>query len=65
MKDPNIQQEKNLHSMKGDNLEVKLSLTLEDLYQGKELTSTIFKYMACPHCQGSGAQNPYDIARCA
>ena len=21
--------------------------------------------MACPHCLGSGAQNPYDVVRCA
>ena len=65
MKNPNIQQEVNLQSLKGSNIEVKLSLTLNDLYMGKEITTTVFKKMACPHCKGSGAQNSYDIVRCA
>lgn len=65
MNDPNIQQEKNLESLKGSTMEIKLTLTLEDLYKGKDLTGTIFKKTACPHCLGSGAQNSYDIVRCS
>lgn len=57
MDDPNIQQEKNVHAMKGAEMGIKLVLTLEDLYKGKDLIGTIFKKTACPHCLGSGAQN--------
>lgn len=40
-------------------------VSLEDLYQGKEIIGTIFKRTVCPHCLGSGAQNDYDIVRCS
>lgn len=57
MDDPNIQQEKNIALLKGPNLEIRLTLTLEDLYSGKQIIGTIFKKTVCPHCLGSGAQN--------
>lgn len=57
MDDPNIQQEKNVAAMKGPEVTVKLTLTLQDLYKGKQIVGTIFKKTACPHCLGSGAQN--------
>lgn len=65
MDDPNIQQEKNIASLKGADLNIRLTLTLEDIFAGKTVTGTIFKRMACPHCLGSGAQNEYDIVRCS
>lgn len=57
MDDPNIQQQKNLAALKGADIEVKLTLTLEDLYSGKNIIGKIFKKKACSHCLGSGAQN--------
>lgn len=65
MDDPNIQQEKNVAALKGANIEIPLTLTLETLYSGKDITATTFKRTACPHCLGSGAQNEYDIVRCS
>lgn len=35
MSDPNIMKEKNLEALKGPNMEIKLTMTLEDLYVGK------------------------------
>lgn len=43
--------------MKGADISVKLTVTLEDLYTGKQIVGKIFKKTACPHCLGSGAQN--------
>lgn len=57
MDDPNIQQQKNVAALKGADIEIKLILTLEDLYSGKDIIGKIFKKTACPHCLGSGAQN--------
>lgn len=43
---------------------VKLFVSLEDIYNGKEIRVEIFKKSTCFHCRGSGAENPDDVKNC-
>lgn len=43
---------------------MKIKLTLEDIYNGRELPVTYYKMAICPHCRGSGADNPEDVQVC-
>ena len=45
-------------------LVVKLRLSLEELYVGKEIHFLISKATICDHCRGSGAEDPDDLVRC-
>jgi DnaJ-related protein SCJ1 len=49
---------------KGDPINLKIKVPLEDIYSGKELSFSIVKKTICSHCRGSGADNPDDVAKC-
>ena len=44
---------------------MKIKLSLEDIYRGKEMAITYTRQVLCPHCRGSGADNPEDVEICA
>jgi DnaJ-class molecular chaperone len=37
---------------------------LEELYAGKEQEVTYNRKIICPHCRGSGADDPNDVKKC-
>jgi len=45
-------------------MDVPLRVTLEDLYNGRELQVLQRKQILCPHCRGTGAENPDDVRTC-
>lgn len=49
---------------KGDPITLKIRVSLEDVFMGRELTFSIVKKSICSHCRGSGADNPDDVAKC-
>ncbi len=49
---------------KGSNLRVKVKLSLEDIAKGVEKTIKVNKYVACKHCNGSGAENANAVKTC-
>lgn len=49
---------------KGDPLVIKISASLEDIYNGREISMAITKKSICSHCRGSGAEDPDDVAKC-
>lgn len=64
MNDPMVYNKYNFQALKGPELKIKLFLYLKDLYLGKSLEVMIQKQIACPHCKGTGADNPNDVVRC-
>lgn len=57
---PGFQQEE----QKGDSINLKIKVSLEDIYLGRELSFSIVKKVICAHCRGSGADHPDDSAKC-
>jgi len=49
---------------KGPTLNIKLAVSLEDIYNGKTVEIFMTKQQICPHCRGSGADNYDDIKTC-
>ncbi|KAI8869598.1 DnaJ-domain-containing protein [Ramicandelaber brevisporus] len=49
---------------RGADIVVQLYVSLEDLYNGKEIDYDISKYVVCPKCRGSGADHPDDVTTC-
>jgi len=49
----------------GPSARMKITLTLEDIYRGKEMEITYTRQVLCPHCRGSGADNPEDVEICS
>lgn len=55
---------------KGPDLRLRLRAKLEDIYNGKEIKVSnliqlfFTKLVICPHCRGSGADNPDDVKTC-
>jgi len=45
-------------------MNVKLRVGLEDLYNGKEMTVKYTRQIICPHCRGSGADDPDHVKTC-
>ena len=45
-------------------MQVELYVTLEDLYNGKELRFLHRKQVLCHKCRGSGAERPEDVVKC-
>lgn len=43
---------------------IKLKVSLEDLYKGKDMQVKYTRKTICPHCRGSGAENPDDVKTC-
>uniref|UniRef100_A0A6B2L851 J domain-containing protein n=1 Tax=Arcella intermedia TaxID=1963864 RepID=A0A6B2L851_9EUKA len=50
---------------KGNPVTIKLQVTLEDLYIGKEVEVLQRRQVLCPHCRGTGAETPDDIGKCS
>lgn len=48
----------------GPNMNIKLKVTLEDVYAGKEMEIKYTRNTLCPHCRGTGADDPEDIKVC-
>lgn len=64
LNDPQVEMQFDLRSLKGPELRMKVFLPLKDFYLGKEFPVLVEKQVACPHCKGTGAENPHDIVRC-
>ncbi|KAM3134111.1 hypothetical protein pb186bvf_013837 [Paramecium bursaria] len=47
---------------KGPEFKVKIRVSLEDIYNGKEVPIYLTKQILCPNCRGSGADDPDDLA---
>ena len=43
---------------------IKIKVSLKDLYTGKDMEIKYTRNTICPHCRGSGAENPEDIQTC-
>lgn len=43
---------------------IKIKVSLEDLYNGKSMNVKYTRSTLCPHCRGSGADDPSDIETC-
>lgn len=50
---------------RGSDLRVKVSLTLKEVTEGVEKKLKVKKYVACDHCNGTGAQNGSDYDTCS
>lgn len=48
----------------GPSARIKIKLSLEDIYNGREMPITYYKMAICPHCRGSGADDPEDVHVC-
>jgi DnaJ-related protein SCJ1 len=49
---------------RGPELTIRLPVTLEHIYNGKEISFFLTKNMICPHCRATGADDPDDVATC-
>jgi len=49
---------------KGNPLRIKLHVSLEDLYNGKDFEVLQRRQVLCPHCRGTGAENSDDVTSC-
>ncbi|EGR28735.1 hypothetical protein IMG5_169320 [Ichthyophthirius multifiliis] len=49
---------------RGPELKIKLYTSLEDIYSGNEVPFFITKQVLCPHCRGTGANDPDDVKTC-
>lgn len=49
---------------KGSNLRVKVKLSLEEIAKGVEKKIKVTKYIACSHCNGSGAKDSNSFHTC-
>jgi len=49
---------------KGPELVIKIPATLEHIYVGKEIGVYHTKQIICPHCRGSGADDPDHVKNC-
>jgi DnaJ-related protein SCJ1 len=48
----------------GESFEVEIRVTLNDIYNGKELRFLHRKQTLCHRCRGSGAHRPEDVVKC-
>ena len=48
----------------GPDMTVKLKVSLEDLYKGKDMQVKYTRKTICPHCRGSGADDPDHVETC-
>ena len=49
---------------KGPDINLKVNVQLEDIYNGKEIEVQFSKQIFCPHCRGSGAESENDFKEC-
>jgi len=45
----------------GPSINLKIRLTLEEIYAGKEHEVTYNRKVICPHCRGTGADDPTHV----
>lgn len=45
-------------------MNIKIKVSLEDVYSGKEMEIKYTRNTLCPHCRGTGADDPDDIKVC-
>lgn len=45
-------------------MNINAKCTLEDFYNGKEMDIKYTRQTICPHCRGSGADDPDDVQEC-
>ncbi|MDR0680389.1 MAG: molecular chaperone DnaJ [Dysgonamonadaceae bacterium] len=50
---------------RGSDLRVKVKLTLKEIATGIEKKIKVKKYISCPHCKGSGAENDQSYSTCS
>lgn len=48
----------------GPGVQLKIKVTLEELYLGQEFEVTYNRKVICPHCRGSGADDPDHVKEC-
>jgi molecular chaperone DnaJ len=48
----------------GDDMKLRLALTLEEIAEGTEKTLKVKKYVTCPACRGTGAETDSDYMTC-
>lgn len=48
----------------GPDFKLKVKVTLEQIYTGSELDLTYSRKIICPHCRGSGADDPDHVHNC-
>lgn len=49
---------------KGPDINLKVRVTLNDVYKGKEIEIQYTKQAICPHCRGNGAESMEDLKKC-
>jgi DnaJ-related protein SCJ1 len=49
---------------KGPNVVIEVQVTLEDLYNGKDIEILQRRQTLCPKCRGTGAKDPNDVQTC-
>lgn len=47
-----------------EDVKIKIRVSLKDLYMGKEFEFIYTRNVICPHCRGSGGENPDDVTTC-
>ena len=48
----------------GPDLKMKVRVTLEQIYSGADFDLTYNRKIICPHCRGSGADDPDHVKTC-
>lgn len=48
----------------GPSISLKITVTLEELYTGADFELAYNRNVICPHCRGSGADDPDDVETC-
>ncbi len=43
---------------------MRLHVSLEDIYNGREIEIILTKQTICSHCRGTGADHPDDVVKC-
>ena len=54
----------NQEEAKGPDINLRLRVTLNDVYNGKEIELSFNKQTICPHCRGSGAESDDHLTEC-
>jgi DnaJ-related protein SCJ1 len=49
---------------KGPNIVIEVQVTLDDIYNGKDMEILQRRQTLCPKCRGSGAKDPNDVQTC-
>jgi DnaJ-related protein SCJ1 len=58
-------QQRNQGLRDGESFEVEIPVSLEDVYNGKELRFLHRKQTLCHRCRGSGTHRPEDVVKCS